>query len=361
MTGDSFSPEEQALIQRLQRVPKARLSVRTKDAIRERMFIEMDAPVAPRPVSRPPVRRMWFAIGAAAAVTLIIAGMLLTTRPPEQTPLTGGETHVAAGNTETPTVTPSHTEAIDASATPTPSHTAPAEATDTAPVVVVTVAPTMTASTEPTDTPAPAVETATPAPTLAATDTASPTVVIAEPTATPTPETVLEVEGRIERIQGNTITIYGIDIAIAEGNPILNIIEVGDVVRVEGSFDDEAGFAATVVENLLDDDADTATVVVDGPIEAINGEYVTVNGIELDFTASTAALRTLTVGDFLSVRGNIETRGGRFVLAVVSIEVQPNITIVTPAGCEYHEPGMGMGMGHWHCDGMGMGMGMGLP
>jgi hypothetical protein len=172
---------------------------------------------------------------------------------------------------------------------------------------------------------------------------------------------VIALEGPIEDIRGNTIVIYGIDIAIPAGNPMLDIVETGDVVRVEGSFNDQTGLVATVIENLLDDETDTATVGLDGPIEAINGEYVTVNGIELDLSKSSTALETLTVGDFLSVRGNVETRGSRFVLAAVSVEVLPNITVATPSGCYYHDSGMGMGMGHWHCEGMGMGMGMGQP
>lgn len=339
MSGDSFTPEELDLIRKLQAVAKTRLSDRTMDAIRHRMLSEMDAPTSPYAVRRPVVlRRSWFAIGVAAALTLVIAGVLLTNRPPNsiQITLTALQTRVAAGDTQTPTIA-----SLEASSTPTPTITATVE-----------VAHTVTAH----------IENVTPTPIPVVTLTASPTAPPEVPSATSTPETVIALEGPIERIQGNTIEIYGIDIAIPAGNPILNIVEVGDVIRVEGSFDDQTGFMATAIENLLDD-ADTATVGLDGPIEAIDGEYVTINGIELDLSESATVIEGLSVGDFLSVRGNIETRGSRFVLAVVGIEVLPNVDIATPAGCYYHDPGMGMGMGmgHWHCEGMGMGMGMGQP
>ena len=63
MNGDSFSPEEQDLIHKLQSVSKARLSARTMDAIRQRMFSEMDAPESPRVVRSSKARRSWFAVG----------------------------------------------------------------------------------------------------------------------------------------------------------------------------------------------------------------------------------------------------------------------------------------------------------
>lgn len=336
MNGDSFSPEEQDLIRRLQDVRKARLSVRTMSSIRQRLLDEMDAPARASVVRRSFIRRSWFAIGIAAAFTLVAAGVLLTNRPAGiiEVPQTVGQTRVASGDTRTPTITAS----VDASSTPTPTATDTVEFTHTLTAHIADV-------------------TLSPMPII--TITASPTMLSTEPSATTTPETVIALEGPIENIQGNTVTIYGIDIAVAEGNPIMNIIEVGDVVRVEGSFDEQTGLVATVIENLLDGETDTATVGLDGPVEAVDGEYVTVNGIELDFSGSESVLESLVVGDFLSVRGNIETQGNRFVLSVVSVEVLPNIAIATPAGCYYHEPGMGMGMGHWHCEGMGMGMGMG--
>jgi hypothetical protein len=56
------------------------------------------------------------------------------------------------------------------------------------------------------------------------------------PTATPTPLPVdLYIEGPIERIEGNIIFIYGVEIAFAPDDPLLNILEVGDVIRVGGS------------------------------------------------------------------------------------------------------------------------------
>ena len=96
--------------------------------------------------------------------------------------------------------------------------------------------------------------------------TASPTVTVtASPTptvlATPTISTVTVLEGPVESIEGNIVTIYGFEVEIPANDPILSTIVVGDVIRVEGSSDGVIIVATTIVH-----------VTVDATVNAPSGE-----------------------------------------------------------------------------------------
>jgi hypothetical protein len=49
---------------------------------------------------------------------------------------------------------------------------------------------------------------------------------------------IIVIEGPVEAININIITIYGIDIEVDEDDPILTVVQIGDVIRVEGELDD---------------------------------------------------------------------------------------------------------------------------
>jgi hypothetical protein len=186
----------------------------------------------------------------------------------------------------------------------------------------------------------------------------SPTTVTA--TLSATLETVVVVEGPITNIVNNVITIYDYAIEVEPQHPILSLVDIGDTIRVEGEFDTNGQVLATVIGNIPSTNivsGDTeVTVSLDGPIEAIDGNLVTVNGIPVELKPDDPVLETLQVGTFVSVQGNFEGSGQTIVLVVVNVTVINNVT-TTESACWYHDDGMGMG--HWHCDGMGMGMGMG--
>lgn len=180
-------------------------------------------------------------------------------------------------------------------------------------------------------------------------------------TPTPNGDVVIVIEGPIINIVTNIITIYDFDIEVEPTNPMLNIIEIGDVIHIEGVFGNNGVIVATVVSNITNITTVTtgATVGLEGPIESINGNIVVVNGIPVQFAPDDPLLATLQVGNFLNVQGNFENSGATVVLVVVNIVVINNVVVDGNPLCWFHVDGMGMGMGHWHCDGMGMGMGMG--
>lgn len=178
-------------------------------------------------------------------------------------------------------------------------------------------------------------------------------------TQTPNADVVIIIEGPIINIVTNIITIYDFNIEVEPTNPMLNIIEIGDVIHIEGAFGNNGVIVATVVSNITNITTVTtgATVGLEGPIESINGNIVIVNGIPVQFAPNDPILATLQVGNFLNVQGNFEGSGNTIVLVVINIVIINNVVVDGNPLCWFHVGGMGMGMGHWHCDGMGMGMG----
>jgi hypothetical protein len=213
-------------------------------------------------------------------------------------------------------------------------------------------------------------ETPTDATTAVATATAEITGTPA--TATPTPtatddddddDTIIVIKGPVQSITINIIVIYNIKIEVDIDNPILQIIQIGDVLYVEGRRGVDGVIIATLINNLaeIEDAVEGASVGIKGPIELIDGNRVTVNGIVVEFDPNDPVLKTLIVGNFLDVQGNFILVNNIYVLIVINVIVITDIDISgIPGYCWWHEDGMGMGMGHWHCDGMGMGPGMGM-
>lgn len=96
---------------------------------------------------------------------------------------------------------------------------------------------------------------ATPTPTVTLTPTPSPEgTAEATPEATPDddddlPITII-IEGPVQEININIITIYDIDIEVGEDDPILGIIQIGDILRVEGSTQEFSGTIIIIAVNI---------------------------------------------------------------------------------------------------------------
>lgn len=121
------------------------------------------------------------------------------------------------------------------------------------------------------------IETATATPTETA-NTATPDASgtpIATPTDTvSTDEFIIVVEGPVQQINVNVITIYNLDIALERDAPALTVIRIGDVVRVEGVLpgdDDDDGDGSQV--NL------PTTVIIAVNITFISVDVIVVDGI----------------------------------------------------------------------------------
>jgi hypothetical protein len=60
-----------------------------------------------------------------------------------------------------------------------------------------------------------------------------------EVTVEPNGDVIIVIEGPVEQININIITIYNINIEVAPDDPLLTVIQIGDVIRVEGHLDDD--------------------------------------------------------------------------------------------------------------------------
>jgi hypothetical protein len=177
---EHYSTPEQALIERLRRAPQPELSSEARAMIRARMLDALDHPPAPR---RVPSRPMMAVAAAVVAVTLMVGAALLVLSQQNQTVIT-----------------------------------------PTAPATFTLIPPTETST-----------------PTASPTVTASPTLTLT-PTVVPTAsmEVISIVEGPVQKVDGNVITIYGTPIQIPPDTTVI----VGDVVRVESS--DQSGTSQVI-------------------------------------------------------------------------------------------------------------------
>jgi hypothetical protein len=327
MTEDQLSPEEQEIVRQIQSTSKPKLDATVRDAIRQRMVTEFRAVTVSEPPHPRPLRlrlTLQWAATLVAVMLIAVIGLLVIQ--------SGNQNVSPIVETSTLSLSPDNQVAV------VPSATLPLTVSGATAIV--------------TPVPSPVTELAPniPATTLVATQAVMPS------TPTETPEKVVNIEGPVTSIVNNIVTIYGFNIQVAPQHPILQVIDVGDIVRVQGVLDSSGEVIASVVSNIpvvTSVNGSIATVGLDGPVEAINGNTIIVNSIPVELAPNDPLLKTIQVGNFVSVQGNFQTSASTIVLVVMNIAIVNNTVI--QSDCWYHADAMGMG--HWHCDGMGMGMG----
>jgi len=214
-----FTSQEQELIERLANAPQPSLNPAAFEMIRARMLDAMDAPQldsSPRLPGRPTPINIPL-IAALAAVLIVGVGIILLVANPPNQPTT--ITPLTAVPTAIPTFTP-----IPPTST-------------LLPEIVATVVPSPTVIQIVTDDPA---------------EPTSEVTVISPSTATLEP--VIIVEGPVEAIEENIVTIYGIDIVLNPDDPLLAVIQVGDVLYIEADYaEDETQIVAVTAEPVGDE------------------------------------------------------------------------------------------------------------
>jgi hypothetical protein len=184
--------------------------VAAQEQIWSRIEQAYNAPQPARPL-RLPRQYLWLA--AVLAALLILAGVIAAAQNSSPgDPLYGIRVFIESivGGQAAPTATPT------SAPTQTPVSTGTALLTMTN-----TIAPTQPSSASPTVSQTPTVvSSATPI----------------EATAEVTEGVTGVIEGPVESITGNVITIYGIEITIDPDDPLLAVIQIDDVIRVEGDF-----------------------------------------------------------------------------------------------------------------------------
>ncbi len=311
MIDDSFTPHEQALIERLRNAPQRRLDAAKVNTIEARMLSAVDMPI---PASRLPTlatRAFPILIAVAAVIVFIILVVNSQRRQQQAATAEASITAETATLTKTPVPTP-----------------VPLVATDSQPTTVPQIMPQTMPSTVP----------PTPLPTSAS---ASP------------PDTVIVVEGPVRAINGNRVTVYDLAFEVAADDPMLSIIKVGDMVHLKGSRDKSGEIVGIQISNAIGASAGGGTALVDGRVQTIDRNVLTINGIKVQLPADDPRLKAIRPGNFLSVNGNFVRQGTTVVLVVVNLVIINDTDVDVYLACRKSKAmGMSMGMGK---DSMGMG------
>jgi hypothetical protein len=211
---EQFTPEEQALVDRLHSSPQPRLRLGAFETIQQRIFQEMEGALPP---ARTPASLVTpKAIVVAIAVVIIIVIVIMVVRNGQPQP--SSEVILTPSDTTEPTPVPTGTVAVE-----------------TTPELIIEL------TQEPTK----------------------------EVTASPISEidevlSIVEIEGPIESIQANIITIYSFEIELPENDPRITVIQVGDILHVRGHHSHDRG--ALVIVALVFDFVDIDVIVFEGQV-----------------------------------------------------------------------------------------------
>jgi hypothetical protein len=179
----------------------------------------------------------------------LTVGCMLTASP------TATFTPPVAGPTATPTYTPTVATATPTfTPSPGPSPTAPPTVTGVPPlpddegcVIEVQVAKPVIAAKEPAQIAQEATPEVTPEPGI-------------NIDGGPGNDTIIVVEGPVEEINVNVVNIYDIDIALNPTDPLLNVIQIGDVIRVEGDIDHDCPTLVVIAVVVIFVDVDVVII-----------------------------------------------------------------------------------------------------
>ena len=125
----------------------------------------------------------------------------------------------------------------------------------------------------------------------------------APPQPTAQPAMNVSITGQIEVVDGTVLTISGQQVIVNADDPVLASLRIGDQVVVVGQQTAD-GIAATSVTRVA---AAPSTVVIEGVVQRIDKDTVTVNDHEIQFAHHDPLLSTLQIGDGLKNRRELQT------------------------------------------------------
>jgi hypothetical protein len=279
MSDEQFSPDEQDLIRQLREQPKPQINPVARDAIREQMIVEFRYVTATPPAPRPRLRLVPVLAAAAALVMVVIVIAQIARLPVQVT-----ETPTQIAIVPSDAVQPTHT-----SESPTITPTVAPPSQTLTPVPTTEIAPTAPV---PTDIPATTqettiivegpvsaingnmltvynlqVEVAPGHPILGLLEVGdfvrvegvyqSGGAVVASIVGNLDDATVVDgetatvnLEGPVESIDDNEIVVNGITVEADPDDPILDTLQVGDFVSIQGNFEVSGTVIVLVVVNL---------------------------------------------------------------------------------------------------------------
>jgi hypothetical protein len=286
MTDEQFTPEEQDLIRRLREEIEPQIDPAARHAIRERMIAEFRTLIAQPPAPEPrPLFRPAPVLAAAAALVLAAVVVAQITRQPTQTSETltpQTQIVVVLSDTAQPGVTPESPTRTPKPATPTRTPTLVPPTVTVVPLPSATNTPTITVTQEMAiivEGPISAihdnvltvydlsVEVAPGHPILSLLEVGdfvrvegvyeSGGVVIADVVSNMDEIMVVDsetatvnLEGPVESINDNKIVVNGIPVELDPDDPILDSLQIGNFVSIQGNFERSGAAVVLVVVNV---------------------------------------------------------------------------------------------------------------
>src|SRR5262249_11445144 len=123
-----------------------------------------------------------------------------------------------------------------------------------------------------------------------ATGTTSPATLVpsstAKPVVSPLPSQALAfaLDGVVQAITANVVTVNQTQVTLATNDPILKTLHVGDTVHIDGSIDPKGKLFASAVQ--INAGVTNTSASVDGIVQAINNNVVTINNIQIQLPAN---------------------------------------------------------------------------
>lgn len=192
---------------------------------------------------------------------------------------------------------------------------------------------------------------------------------------------LVTIEGPVQAIGGNAITISGINIQISPNDPVWTNLQVGDVVRVQANTvqqdDDTIILVAVVIIIVIDIDTATPTpeatpeltpeatpettpdpddddddnddndlpitIVIEGPVQAININIITIYNINIQVDADNPILTVIQIGDIVRIEGSIsddddDDNNTTIIIIAVTIVII-NVDVVIGDGVVWRDNG----------------------
>lgn len=149
-------------------------------------------------------------------------------------------------------------------------------------------------------------------------------------TAEDTPAFVIE--GPVQTINVNIITIADIHIELDASDPLLVTLQPGDVIQVQGDVDAAAETLIVRATQVVvtGNNIVTPLIAITGPVQTINVNIVTVFNIPIQFNPDDLILAQLNVGEIISVGGNIVSGNGTILIVPVQAVIVVNVDVTTP-------------------------------
>jgi hypothetical protein len=151
------------------------------------------------------------------------------------------------------------------------------------------------------------------------------------PTATATPAPpplVIVIQGTVQAVNANIITIAGINVQVNADNPILSAIQIGTPLRVEGTAGSDANGQFLIVATMIaaaPADMPTQTIYVQGRVDMVNANVITIAGISIQIDPANPTLISIQPGDYVQINANIHLGGTSVALVATTVVVIVNV------------------------------------